>query len=161
MKTLLRAVVGAFVLASCNPADAPDEHTGRDAAGDAANVQEPEAVSITFTSALTADNNPVDDVTRISVNAPAVYLYVKWRNLEPERRYEVVYTVLDGAAAHVTSERALMTPTRPRWASWFGHEFRATGAARQTGTWTFEVTLDGVSRGRKKLLVAAEREPGG
>jgi hypothetical protein len=155
MRTLLvLAALGAAVASGCGPGDGGDT-SSREAAMEENTAPEPEAYAITFATGLTADNDPADEVTQVSVDAPAVFLYVKWRNLEPQRRYEVVYTVFDGGGNHVTSERAFMTPTGPRWATWFGHEFKSSGADRRTGTWSFEVTLDGVSRGRKNLLVTA------
>jgi hypothetical protein len=160
MRTLLvlaaagLAGLGAAVASGCAPGDGGDTSSPGTAIEENA-PPEPEAYAISFTTGLTADNDPTDEVTQVSVDAPVVFMYVKWRNLESQRRYELVYTVFDGGGNHVTSERSFMTPSAPRWATWFGHEFKSAGADRRAGTWSFEVTLDGVSRGRKELLVGA------
>lgn len=134
-------LVFGFLLAACSTA--PEQAEGFIAPRD-----------IVFTTALSADLEPVDRVQTLPLGQGRVYLYVRWQL--PRTEHVQVTRIVDGAGRLVTQREDIFVPNpaSPTPSTWVWYDFNPrTDAA---GRWKFEVYLNGRKMVEEYLEVLAQ-----
>lgn len=109
---------------------------------------------IVFTTALSADLEPVDRVQNVALGSGRVYLYIRWQL--PRTEHVQVTRIVDGAGRLVTQREDIFAPnaTNPTPSTWVWYDFNPrTDAA---GRWKFEVYLNGRKMVEEYLDVLAQ-----
>lgn len=110
----------------------------------------PTVKSIVVTSALDDRNNPVDTLVEVDRHSD-FYVQVRWRNLEPGKRYFVSYFLRMNEEIKGLGTR-YFTPTAPSWRTWI----RAKYPPQIVGTWTLNIELDSKQIAARDIVIGVE-----
>ena len=115
------------------------------------NTVDPQPKNVIFTTGLTTDSEPINDVKQISIKDPRIFLYVRWQL--PRSEHIQVTRIIDGAGRVVAQreDRFVAPATSPTPSTWIWYDI---DKSRDTpGAWTFEVYLNGRKMVEERLTV--------
>ena len=97
---------------------------------------------VVFTTRISSNNEPVDDLREISMEAhDSVYIFVEWKiSLKDHAEFFNEWRVLDGSGKQKFASAKLFKPRSESWRTWLPVQF-----AKQydkPGQWRFEVYFD-------------------
>ena len=144
--TMLSSIVIALVLAACASMEA-----------EAQAVTEPHRVKrAIFTTRLTEENQPKNNLKKVSLDKEGIYIFVRWKlDLEKQKSFIVSYRVFDGSGSYVNSIGRAFFPRTEDWNSWYWVYFQRT---QTPGNWRFEVYLDDRKMVEKYLKVLPRKK---
>ena len=138
MKQSISLVLSAALLLGCTAAPS-------------ISTVEPQPTNVIFTTGLTSDREPINDVKQISINEQRIFLYVRWQLSRSE--HIQVTRIVDGAGKVVMQreDRFVAPATNPTPSTWIWYDI---DKSRDTpGAWTFEVYLNGQKMVEERLTV--------
>ena len=115
------------------------------------NTVEPQPRNVIFTTGLTSDREPINDVRQISINEQRIFLYVRWQL--PRSEHIQVTRIVDGAGKVLMQreDRFIAPASNPTPSTWVWYDI---DKSRDTpGAWTFEVYLNGQKMVEERLTV--------
>lgn len=104
---------------------------------------------IVFTTSLTPDKMPQNDLQQISLNEKRFFIFMKWFFSLEEHCY--VLKITDDAGRIIYDKQYCFTPTEPVWYTW--PEYNLNRYIDKPGRWKIEVYLDGKKAGEKFLTI--------
>jgi len=114
--------------------------------------------SVVFTTGLTKENQPENNLTKVSLDKERIYIFVRWKlNLEKQKSFIVSYRVFDGSGNYVNSWGNAIFPGAEDWNSWYRVYFRKN-LNHAPGNWRFEVYLDDQKMVEKYLNVLPQKK---
>jgi hypothetical protein len=104
---------------------------------------------IVFTTALTSDKLPKNDLQEISLKEKRFFIFMKWFFSLEEHCYTV--KIFDDAGKLIYQKEYCFKPTEPIWHTW--PEYELNRYVDKPGRWKVEIFLDGKKAGEKFLTV--------
>ncbi len=111
--------------------------------------QSPKPFAVTFTTGLTRDNKPMNDLTEISINEKRIYIFVQWHLSPTEHNWSS--KIFDGSGKLVREGRSKFTPQQTLWNTWAWHNINKQ--TDQPGKWKVEIYLDGEKMAEQYLTI--------
>ena len=106
---------------------------------------------VIFTTGLTNDREPVNQIDQISLSEDHVFIYVRWQM--PRIEHVQLTRIRDGAGRLVTERQDVFTPsetsTYPSTSVVYAFDRNADAA----GLWSFEIYIDGEKMLERTLRV--------
>lgn len=114
--------------------------------------------SVVFTTGLTKENQPENNLTKVSLDKERIYIFVRWKfDLEKQKSFIVSYRVFDGSGNYVNSMGRAFFPRTEDWNSWYRVYLRKN-LNHTPGNWRFEVYLDDRKMVEKYLNVLPQKK---
>lgn len=136
----LMALTAAIVIAGCASGPTVDKSPVKQTS--------PAVESIVFTSALDDRNNPTDVLVEIDKHTD-FFVQVRWKDLEPQKRYFVTYLFTDEMGEERPRLGGNFTPVTSKWRTWM----RVIFPPQKIGNWTLSVELDGEKIADKRIVI--------
>jgi len=109
---------------------------------------------VIFTTGLTEDNMPMNDLTEISINEERIYVFAKWRLSLGEYNYTV--KIFDDLGKLINENQLKFTPQTTTWNTWSWYNINKY--MDKPGEWKFEIYLDGQKMTEEHLTVLPQNE---
>lgn len=103
-----------------------------------------------FTTGLTADNSPINEINEISIQEDRVYLYIFWRFL-PKGTHHLQIRIFDGSGALADSYNFSFFTEGGRYYTW--NWTRLSETVDVPGRWKFEIYLNDKKMGEEYVSV--------
>ena len=110
--------------------------------------QPPKPYAVIFTTGLTEDKKPMNDLTEISINEKHIYIFVQWHRSLTEHSYSS--KIFDSSGKLLREGHAKFTPQKTLWNTWSSYNIKQTD---RPGKWKFEIYLDGEKMVEQYLTV--------
>ena len=94
---------------------------------------------VIFTTGLNEENEPIDNVKKISLGQGRIYLYISWNRISNEKHHYLC-EIFDGSGQLINSNEMDFTPEKGHWNTWNWYHIKEH--VDQLGTWIFKVYLD-------------------
>ena len=112
-------------------------------------------IEVFFTTALTDEGEPANQINQISITQGQVFIYVRWQM--PRTQHVQLTRIRDGAGRMVIERQDMFTPSEasayPSTSVVYAFDKNADAA----GLWAFEVYIDGEKMLEKTLNVVGPR----
>jgi hypothetical protein len=105
--------------------------------------------SIVFTTGLNSNNDPLNNLSQISINTERIYIYARWRlSLE---YHDIIIKLFDEPGKLLFQNRNNRVPYITNWRTWAWYKIKKD--TDKPGQWKTEIYLDGKKVGEKYLNV--------
>jgi seryl-tRNA synthetase len=116
---------------------------------------EPALYKVVFTTALTEDNVPINDLKEVSINQKRFYVFIKWRLPIADHVYEI--KIFDGSGKMASDSPVKFTAQTTISNTWY--EYAINKYIDQPGKWKFEIYLDGKKMAEEFINVTSDQAP--
>lgn len=95
---------------------------------------------VIFTTGLTEDKKPLNNLKNISLNEEAIHIYITWFAISKEK-HDLHYYIYDGSGRLVHSSQYSFEPTESTWNTL--KKYYIVHTIDKPGDWKFIIHLDG------------------
>jgi len=103
------------------------------------NQTEPALYKVVFTTALSEDNIPLDELKEVSLNQKRFTVFIRWRLPIGDHTYQV--KIFDGSGKLASDNPVKFHASATIASTWY--EYAVNKYVDQPGKWKFEIFLDG------------------
>lgn len=107
---------------------------------------------VIFTTGLDENNEPINNISELSLDEKSVFIYVTWYSL-PKEPYQYLCKIYDGAGDLVRLATMDFTPSDESHYTFSSYQIRKT--LDKPGPWKFEIYLNGARVIDKSIKVSA------
>ena len=108
---------------------------------------------VMFTTGLTNNNQPVNNLKEISINEQRIYIYVSWFSIS-DGEHNYLCKIFDGSGQLVTTSQMSFTSEGGSHDTWTWHNINKY--VDKPGSWTFEIYLDSKKVIKENLVVLSQ-----
>ncbi len=94
---------------------------------------------IIFTTGLSTEKDPINDIKKISLNTERIYVFCTWFGLTGGKQYAYKSEIRDGQNIVVYTDDSTFTPENTSWNTWSWYRIKTK--VDHAGVWTFRVSL--------------------
>ncbi|HIH95962.1 MAG TPA: hypothetical protein HA348_00480 [Thermoplasmata archaeon] len=108
---------------------------------------------VIFTTGLTKNDQPVNNLKEISIDEQRIYIYVTWFSIS-DGEHNYLCKMFDGSGILVTTGQMSFTAEGGSWNTWTSYNIKKH--VDKPGNWTFEIYLDGKKVIEESLAVLSQ-----
>jgi len=111
----------------------------------------PRAYRVVFTTGISEDKNPINDLTKISISEKRMYVFSRWTGLKLNKTHKLTSKIFDDSGTLLLQSQYDFTPKKSNWNVW--NNYKLDQHTDKPGRWKFEIYLDDIKRIDKTLTV--------